>query len=627
MKKNLVFILFLFLFFIFISSYAQFVGAGGEENKDIGKIYVEEQKEQIINGLNSNIQTTTTLLGDIINANGKVILPEILKYSSGIYFEKSGIIGFAAGGAAPSVLKIRGLGELPNSGILILIDERPQYMGIWRHPLFDTLALDSFESVEIIKGPSGVELGNQAVAGAIKIKTQKIKNEGFKIKLNTAFGNYYTQDYFCGTMGKISNFDLAFSAGYRETDGARPNSDSYHQNYTGHLGYELGEWYFDVNGNYSYIRAFNPGPTYAISWDREQEALQTLQRAGDVRVKYENNDTKFQIITYTDSGHNNFLKTYNKFLGKLIDGSYNRYQNYGLRLLNEWYIFPGNITKIGFDWQYFGGYFDNRVPTAARKIEERYENDYAPYISFSQDIGIFGIYLGTRYGINNKWGQEITPQFGLKVELVKDFIMHINLSKGYKTPAMGTVIWATYDELKPENFWQYELGLKNKFFEILDYDLTIYQIEGNNLLQTDPVDKKLKNTGFILIRGIETGIETKILDKFIIGFNTSYTDPGDKTARFAYLTGKVYTDISFFNDFSIKIETEFARDRFDDNERQLKLEEYTILNTYFNYKTTIYNIDTNFYLDIENMFDRKYQIKTGYPNSGFLLKSGILINI
>jgi outer membrane cobalamin receptor len=38
-------------------------------------------------------------------------------------------------------------------------------------------------------------------------------------------------------------------------------------------------------------------------------------------------------------------------------------------------------------------------------------------------------------------------------------------------------------------------------------------------------------------------------------------------------------------------------------------------------------VETNFYLDIENMFDRKYQVKTGYPCPGFLIKGGLLIKI
>lgn len=623
---------FLALLFILIMSFSllfgEFVGAGGEEKSvDIGKIYVEEKESEVVNGLNKNVMSSTVIKGKILEIGSKANIVDAVKEAPGVYFQKAGIIGFSAGSSAPSVFKIRGLGELPNPGILAVIDDRPQYIGIWRHPLFDTLSLDSVESIEVIKGPSGVELGNQAVAGAIVINTKKLEKEGYKLILNSGIGNYWTQDYFANALVNYFNFDISLSGGYKSTNGTRQNSDSYQQNYNGHIGYSLDEWYFALNGNYSYIRSFNPGPVTALNWDREQEAVQTLQRAGDIRIKYENNETKVQVIAFTDSGHNNFLKTYNSFLKKLIDGSYNRYQNYGVRLIDEWYLFPGNITKLGFDWQYFGGYFDSRVPTAARKIEERYENDYAPYFSFSQDIGIFGIYLGTRYGINNKWGQEIIPQFGFKMSLLEDLTVHINLSKGYKTPAMGTVIWGTYDELKPENFWQYETGLEAKLFDLINYTITVYQIEGNNMLQTDPIDKKLKNTGFILLRGIESGIETKVFEKVTLGANGAYVDPREKTARLAYFTGKIYSSISLIDNLSIKIETEFARDRFDADSRKMKLEEYTIVNSFVNYSLFLNTVETNLYLDIENMFDRKYQVKIGYPCPGFLIKGGLLIKI
>lgn len=598
---------------------------------DIGNVLISESDYVI--GITDFGKSVVFFTGKTLELNSNSNIVDILGDVPGVYFTKANILNFTAGSMTTSVFKLRGLGETPNSGILVIVDDRPQSMAIFRHQLFDTLSLDNVDRIDVIKGPNSVESGNQAVAGVINITTKKPKYDGMKTTLSTALGNYTTQDYYINNMLKSGQFDYSVNAGYKSTAGKRPNSDSYQQNYSVKLGYELNnEIRFEANGGYNNTIFFNPGPVGSI-WDRYLEACDMKQVSGDIRAIRDLDEEKTKAIFYIDTGFNDFIKNspnYSVPKPVTIPGSDNRFENYGIRLMHEMVIVPGNLTKIGFDWQYFGGRFENYpINPAFKKTEERHENDYAPYFTIVQKVGMFSIMFGLRYGINTIWQDELIPQAGFSMSLWEKHKIYINASKGYKTPAMGQVIFNNYeDDLKPESYWQYEAGIEHTIFEILTYRASVYQTEGSNLLQVDPSDNLYKNTGSILIKGAEGGIDLKLFDLISIGTNASYIDPKEKTANFSYLTGKMYISLDLLdNRFGLKAEAEFAKDRYARDNRTDKLDDYLIYNASINYNTVISDIDYGFYIDLINIADTKYEVKKGYPVAGFLIKGGVVVKL
>ncbi|MEI7542153.1 MAG: TonB-dependent receptor [bacterium] len=625
MKKIFLSILFLISFIIIkAETPGSIVGAGEDfTDMDLGAVVVQDEDNGVQTGINEFSQATTVFKNSDIAGTSAMTVADILGEVPGIYFNKSEIVSFGTGMFCPSVLKIRGLGETPNAGILTVIDGRPQSMGIYRHPLFDTLALDSIESIEVIKGPNGVLFGNQAVAGVINITTKKRELEGGSYTLGTMIGSHFTQDHFINAVIKKEEIDINVSGGYSSTEGARPNSDNYLENVHAHAGYEIDKnLTASVNIDYAFVRAFNPGPI-GSNWPREVEASKTIQRDGDFRVEYKANDYTGSTIFFSDSGSNKIsLDVMPPLFTTIVPGSYSEYQNNGIRIMNEWIILPGNSTKVGFDWQYFGGFFSSTMKDAGW-----HENDYAPYVSISQKVGIFGASAGLRYEFNSAWGSIPIPQAGFNISLFDQQSFYVNVSKGFKTPAMGVWAVSTYDELNPEEFWQYEVGATQTIFENIKYDISLYQTEGNNIMQTDVVDGKLKNTGTILFRGVEADVSGKLFDIYKLGLSGSYIDPRNKTAHIAYLSGSAYIEAAIMKKTAIKLSADFAKDRFDANNKINKLSDYMTLSLLVDYRAELFGTDTSFYLNIDNMFDNKYEVKKGYPNSGFLIKGGLVIRL
>ena len=53
----------------------------------------------------------------------------------------------------------------PGAEIVTLVDGIPKFVGVWTHPLLDTLSVDLVERVDVYKSPQPVLFGNMSFAG------------------------------------------------------------------------------------------------------------------------------------------------------------------------------------------------------------------------------------------------------------------------------------------------------------------------------------------------------------------------------------------------------------------------------------------------------------------------------
>ena len=84
------------------------------------------------------------------------LLPVINEHVPGVFVTERGVTGFGLAGGAAGKISIRGVGGNPNTGILVLIDGVPQYMGLFGHPLPDSYVSSDAEKVEVIRGPASM---------------------------------------------------------------------------------------------------------------------------------------------------------------------------------------------------------------------------------------------------------------------------------------------------------------------------------------------------------------------------------------------------------------------------------------------------------------------------------------
>jgi outer membrane cobalamin receptor len=203
----------------------------------------------------------------------------------------------------------------------------------------------------------------------------------------------------------------------------------------------------------------------------------------------------------------------------------------------------------------------------------------------------------------------------------------MSVTKGYSTPAIGTLIFTADGVLKPEDYWQYEAGIGQEFGDALEITLSAYQTEGQNTLKIDPVDKMAKNNGFTLIRGAEGSMDIKIAGVFGFGGSVSYYEPGDKSSDTSLLTAGAYVKAARSRFFSVKVSADFAKNRYGSDGKLDKLGDYMLLSASGSLAADYLGIGSGYFVEAGNILNTKYEVKKGYPGPGFIIKGGVLIKL
>jgi len=123
----------------------------------------------------NNVPMAVSVVGNrqISESVETALLPVLNGRVPGLFVTERGIMGFGVSTGAAGQISIRGIGGSPNTGVLMLIDGHPQFMGIFGHPLPDSYVASDVEKVEVIRGPASILYGSNAMGGVINIITKK----------------------------------------------------------------------------------------------------------------------------------------------------------------------------------------------------------------------------------------------------------------------------------------------------------------------------------------------------------------------------------------------------------------------------------------------------------------------
>ena len=561
------------------------------------------------------------------------VLPVLNSQVPGFFSTSRGVMGYGVATGASGQMSLRGIGGpaqagLPTTGLLVLIDGHPQYMGLMGHPIADAYQTMMAERVEVLRGPASVLYGSNAMGGVINIVTRKMQEDGIRTNINIGAGAYGSVQTEATNRIRKGRFSSTVTASYNRTDGHR--ADMAFEQYGGYakLGYDFTDnWKVWGDVNVTRFNATNPGAVMKPYIDNDQRITRGM--------------TSFALENYYEKTSGALSFFYNWGDHWINDGyqpggeplQY-RFNSNDQMLGVSWYqsvqLFQGNRLTVGADYFHFGGeawnqFFDGHRETSADKSL----NEVAGYVDFRQDIAAWlTLDAGARVDYHSQTGTEFIPQVGLAFHLPENAEIKAMASKGFRNPTIREMYMfpPQNPDLKPEKLWNYELSFSQRLMDNrLSYGLNVFYINGENLIIRLPNPNGSgmlnQNSGEIENWGAEANVGYQFNPVWSVMVNYSWLHMENPVL--ASPEHKLYGGVNFRKGrWSASTGIQYVKGLYTDLDAATK-ENFVLWDMQGSFKATNY---LSFYVRGENLLAQRYEINAGYPMPKATFMGGVNIN-
>ena len=541
------------------------------------------------------------------------ILPILNGRVPGLFVTERGITGFGVAAGSAGQISIRGIGGNPTTGVLMLIDGHPQFMGIMGHPLPDSYVASDVERVEVIRGPASILYGSNAMGGVINIITKKQLTEGTYGNARLSYGSYNTQKYMGSAGFKKDKFSIFVSANHDQTDGHRAHSDFKINNGYLKLAYEFNS-HLSASTDLSLakFKAADPGPD-------------TINASPGEEIDILRGYWAFTLMNEFEKASGAVKLFYNFGEHDITDGFHSNDHNYGVNLYEAFKLFKGNTITTGFDLMNYGGKAENELAMNGNGVvfADSTISEYGLYAFIQQELGRLIINAGLRYQNHSEYGGIWIPSLGFSYGFESGLAWKGNVSKGFRSPTMRELfMWGPNPALDPETIWNYETGLLKTFANNkLQAELTFFLVEGDNLIVNVGPPNGYLNSGEISNKGVEFALRAEPVENLSLDATYSYTDM--KNPVFATPKHHLFLSAAYrLNKLQLLANLQQVSDLDNDPAPVVNTESYTLLNA-----KAMYQINRNLkvYVSGENLLDTGYEVNRYYTMPGTTVFAGINI--
>jgi iron complex outermembrane receptor protein len=542
------------------------------------------------------------------------LLPVLNGKVPGLFVTERGVTGFGVAQGSAGQISIRGIGGSPTTGVLMLIDGHPQFMGIMGHPLPDSYVASDVERVEVIRGPASILYGSNAMGGVINIITREQTQQGWNGNARISYGSFNTQKYMGSAGYKKDRFSAFVSLNRDKTDGHREHSEFQITNGYAKLGYRLSE-HLHASTDFSLagFEAADPGPDTINASVGEKIDITRGYWAMTVQNEWEKISGAIKLF-YNFGEHN------------ITDGFHSTDHNYGVNFYESLKLFKGNNITLGVDYMNYGGMAENLKAMNGKGIvfADTTVSETGVYGFIQQRLAnSLTLNAGLRYQNHSVYGDEWVPSAGFAWQLNETTNWKGTVSKGFRSPTIRELfLWGPNPELNPETIINYETGVSKTFFNNeLTTEITLFAVNGDNMIISVPMEGLL-NSGKISNKGIEFSASAAPINGLTIESTYSYTNMENPV--FATPESHFYFSANYkWNKFQLMASVQEIKNLDNDPSPVVNKEDYTLLKA-----KAVYNITPNlkWYVSGENLLNENYQVNRYYTMPGATVFTGIGFN-
>lgn len=538
-----------------------------------------------------------------IAATGATRLDEVLRDVVGLQIVSNGPAGAVA---TPS---IRGS---ESAQVLVLLNgvrlNSPQ-LGLFN--LSDLpVALGEIERIEVLRGPASALYGSNALGGVIQIFTRAPEADPLTF-FSWSEGRFDTRSLNFSTAHKKDGVRYRLGAGLERSQGFRENSDLDQFNLEGMFGFDLGtDFDLEVSAYHLDKEIGVPGSTTFLSPLARQEdknTLATLTLSGPVgpvaltvRGIYERSRNQYEDPdAFPPADDTHLVETFGAELqGELQNGSHS--------------------LLFGSDF-----YRDELDSTALGKLDE---NRWSLFSQYEIEATSWStLLLGLRYDAHSDFNNELSPRAAVLFSLTETTRLRASASKAFRAPTLNDRFWPDTGwtkgnpDLDPETAWEYEMALDQGLSTWGDLSLAVFQRDAEDLItwqEVSPFVWSPVNVNKARIWGTEAEIDLRLNQLFGAGANYTYLHPKDR-ATDKYIAGKpkhqahLYLEIGPVKEFRLRLDGRYVRNYSQSSQKD---NNYTVVDAALTRPLTLNNsLDLKCSITVKNLFDKEYEVSSGYP--------------
>ena len=563
------------------------------------------------------------------------VLPVLNAHVPGFFSTSRGLLGYGVSEGAAGQMSVRGIGGpaqsgLQTTGVLVLIDGHPQYMGLMGHPIADACQTMMVERVEVLREPAAVRYGSNAMGGVINIVTRKMSEDGVSTGVNVAGGSYGTFLSEVTNRVRKGRFSSIVTASYNRTDGHR--ADMGFEQYGGYakLGYDITDnWKIWADANVTHFNSSNPGAVDAPYLDNDQRITRGMASAA-IENTYDR--TSGSLSFFYNWGDHWINDGYHPG-DQPLDYRFNsRDMMYGLSWYQSARLFRGNRLTLGLDWFHFGGRAWNEFITDGHTAElaDQSLDELAGYLDFRQDIGSWLTFdAGVRVDWHSRTGTEVIPQAGLAFHLPENAELRAMASKGFRNPTIREMYMfpPQNPDLRPERLWSYEISVTQTLVKgKLHYGASIFYINGDNIIMRLPNPSGSgmlnQNSGRIENWGAEFSLSYRFNPVWRVNANYSWLHMENPVL--ASPQHKLYAGLEFTKGrWNASTGVQYVAGLYTDLE-DLSREDFVLWDLQCSFRILDW---LSIYVKGENLLAQEYEILAGYPMPRATFIGGVSVDI
>jgi len=538
---------------------------------------VDEQNPFIVNGNwlgNGSAEEVKTYPGsrnvvtnEQLHNRGALNLEDALRSTPGVH-----ILDETGTGILPNI-GVRGLNPHRSERVQLLVDGYPIAIGPYTNvgiSLFP-VTFNSIESIDVVRGGAAVHYGPNNVGGVINLHSRPIQKEleqtlSQKLTIAEGTGNVFSDTYYRISGHATEELALQFQANIQRGDGARDHSDTEVDNFIFGAEYQINAdhqlaaqiQYYDVDAQLPGAlspEAYKQDPTQS---QRQLDAYKADMLRGTLTWTYApTDDLEFQWRNFSHDADRTF------FFGQRL-GTGDHWADPSLastHLADSPRLFKvyGTEPRVSFKTG------DHQITLGARYISEEVDFDvnreefatgiYANVRDWHFETDAYALYASDTISLLNK-RLEVTP--GLRYEKVTtDYIdgrssakqrndveeLLPGLTLGFHATNQLFLFANAQRSLVPvqtaqvtregqvanETAWNYEIGARIQPSDTLTTNITLFQIDHEDLIQFDRPSSTYINLGETTTQGLELSADWQATPNMQLGLSYSYLDTEQKS--------------------------------------------------------------------------------------------------